>query len=129
MPFRLTGFWRHSEFRNLWAGQTVSVFGSQIRSLALPLTAVLVLDATPADGTANRGRRVSNAPERILGDALGETIGLRVTVVVAVASELIALPGLLFSPVRSLQEIEAVSRNMWAMRPAVFRYKFGAPTQ
>ena len=64
-----------------------------------------------------------------LGGALGETICLRATVVVAVASELIALPGLLFSPVRSLREIEAVSRNMQATRSAVFRYKFGAPTQ
>ena len=48
MHFRFTGLWRHSDFRKLWAGQTVSVFGSQITFLALPLTAVLVLDATPA---------------------------------------------------------------------------------
>ena len=31
----------------LWAGRTVSGFGSQITFLALPLTAILVLDATP----------------------------------------------------------------------------------
>ena len=31
----------------LWLGGTVSRFGSQITFLALPLTAVIVLDATP----------------------------------------------------------------------------------
>jgi MFS family permease len=40
--------WRHSEFLKLWAGQTVSLVGTAVTSLALPLTAVLVLGATPA---------------------------------------------------------------------------------
>ncbi len=43
---RLTGLWHHSDFIKLWAGQTVSILGSQISLLAIPLTAVLVLDAT-----------------------------------------------------------------------------------
>src|SRR5690349_7171517 len=38
--------WRHRDFRRLWAGQTVSVFGSQVTELALPLVAVLTLHAT-----------------------------------------------------------------------------------
>lgn len=38
--------WHHSDFLRLWAGQTVSLFGSQITVLALPLTAVVTLDAT-----------------------------------------------------------------------------------
>jgi MFS family permease len=38
--------WRHGDFRRLWAGQTVSVFGSQVTQLALPLAAVLTLHAT-----------------------------------------------------------------------------------
>jgi len=37
---------RHSGFRWLWLGQTVSVFGSQVTVLALPLAAVLVLHAS-----------------------------------------------------------------------------------
>ena len=37
----------HADFVKLWAGRTISLFGSQITFLALPLTAVLVLDATP----------------------------------------------------------------------------------
>lgn len=44
----LSGLWRHRNFRTLWAGETVSLFGSQITVLALPLTAVLTLHATPA---------------------------------------------------------------------------------
>ena len=47
MPFRLEGLWRHPDFTKLWFGRTVSGFGSQITFLALPLTAILVLDATP----------------------------------------------------------------------------------
>jgi MFS family permease len=35
-------------FRNFWAGQTISLFGDQITILALPLAAVLVLDANAA---------------------------------------------------------------------------------
>jgi hypothetical protein len=39
---------RHSpDFLKLWAGETVSLFGSQITALALPLTAVLLLGAGP----------------------------------------------------------------------------------
>jgi MFS family permease len=45
---QLTGLWRHPDFLKLWAGQTISAFGSQITALALPLTAVLTLQATPA---------------------------------------------------------------------------------
>src|ERR1700736_3591763 len=41
------GLWRHTEFLKLWAGETVSRFGSEISQLAIPLTAALVLNATP----------------------------------------------------------------------------------
>lgn len=44
----LTGLWQNDDFRKLWLGQTISLFGSAITSLALPLTAVLNLQATPA---------------------------------------------------------------------------------
>ncbi|MDQ6832384.1 MAG: MFS transporter [Chloroflexota bacterium] len=41
--------WRYRDFTKLWAGQTISQFGSQITPLALPLTAALTLHATPAE--------------------------------------------------------------------------------
>lgn len=47
MRLRLTGLWRNADFVRLWVGSTVSGVGSQITFLALPLTAVLVLDASP----------------------------------------------------------------------------------
>ncbi|MBA3943526.1 MAG: MFS transporter [Herpetosiphonaceae bacterium] len=46
---RFTGLWRHRDFMKLWAGQTVSVFGSLIGGTALPFTAILVLKATPLE--------------------------------------------------------------------------------
>ena len=41
--------WQHADFLKLWAGQTVSQFGSQITVLALPLTAALTLHASAAN--------------------------------------------------------------------------------
>lgn len=49
MGKRSSSLWRHADFLKLWAGQTVSLFGSQITLLALPLTAVLTLKATPGE--------------------------------------------------------------------------------
>lgn len=40
---------QRAPFRNFWLGQTISVFGDQITLLAIPLVAVLLLDAQPAD--------------------------------------------------------------------------------
>src|SRR5438270_9317190 len=42
------GLWSNADFVKLWLGQTVSNFGSGITGIALPLSAVLVLSATPA---------------------------------------------------------------------------------
>jgi hypothetical protein len=38
--------WRHRDFRRYLTGQTASVAGSSITSMALPVLAVLELDAT-----------------------------------------------------------------------------------
>jgi MFS family permease len=40
------GLWRHPDFLKLWSAQTISQFGTQISQLAIPLAAVLVLDAS-----------------------------------------------------------------------------------
>jgi MFS family permease len=40
------GLWRHREFLKLWSAETISQFGSQVGQLALPLVAILVLDAS-----------------------------------------------------------------------------------
>jgi predicted MFS family arabinose efflux permease len=41
------GIWRDRDFTKLWAGQTVSTFGSHITGTAIPLAALLLLAATP----------------------------------------------------------------------------------
>jgi MFS family permease len=40
--------WQRRDFRLLWAGHTISMLGSQITLVALPLLAALTLQATPA---------------------------------------------------------------------------------
>ena len=50
---RLVALWRsgllaHRDFRLMWLASTATSFGGQITMLALPLTAVVMLDASPA---------------------------------------------------------------------------------
>ncbi len=40
------GLWRHGDFLKLWAGETISMFGSQVDDLAIGFVAILVLDAS-----------------------------------------------------------------------------------
>lgn len=47
MDKRFSGLSQNANFLKLWAGQTVSLFGSQITVLALPLLAANVLQAAP----------------------------------------------------------------------------------
>lgn len=39
--------WRHPDFLKLWTAETVSQVGTQVTQLALPLVAIIVLEATP----------------------------------------------------------------------------------
>lgn len=41
--------WRHADFLKLWAGQTVSELGSVVTRTAIPLVALIVLGAGPAE--------------------------------------------------------------------------------
>src|SRR5450755_1010742 len=45
MPLR--GLWREPDFLKLWAGQAVSQVGSWITLVGLPLTAAMLLKASP----------------------------------------------------------------------------------
>jgi MFS family permease len=42
-----TSLWRHRDFALLWSAQSISMVGSQVTLMALPLTAILLLQATP----------------------------------------------------------------------------------
>lgn len=116
-----------------WAGQTISVFGSAITGLALPLTAVITLNATPAKmGFSNVIYNINQVslrqviiPNRLLGrmnasmrflvwgtiplgaflaSALGSTIGMTNTLLIGLIGGSTAFLWVLFSPVRSLKE-------------------------
>ena len=41
--------WRDADFLKLWLGQTISMFGSSLSRLAVPLIAALLLEATPVE--------------------------------------------------------------------------------
>jgi len=47
-PRRIPGLLQDRPFRRYWGAQTISMFGDQISSIALPLVAVLALHAGPA---------------------------------------------------------------------------------
>ncbi|GAB3363148.1 MFS transporter [Modestobacter lapidis] len=46
-PHGTRSLWRHRDFGQLWAAETVSQLGTQVTLLALPVLAVTMLDATP----------------------------------------------------------------------------------
>ncbi|MEO8487699.1 MAG: MFS transporter, partial [Betaproteobacteria bacterium] len=46
---RFTGLWLSADFRRMWLSLTIASFGAQITNLALPLTAALMLHATPLE--------------------------------------------------------------------------------
>jgi predicted MFS family arabinose efflux permease len=44
-----SGLLHNADFKKLWAGQTISVFGSMVTRAAIPFAAILALDAGPLD--------------------------------------------------------------------------------
>nr|MBP6565100.1 MFS transporter [Burkholderiales bacterium] len=42
-----TGLWLSADFRRMWLSLTITSFGAQVTNLALPLTAAILLHATP----------------------------------------------------------------------------------
>lgn len=49
MKPRFNGLWKHPDFVRLWAGETISIFGSLIGGLAMKFTALIWLDAGAID--------------------------------------------------------------------------------
>ncbi len=47
-PMRSHSLWHQPDFLRLWSGESISLLGSQVTLLALPLTAILTLHASPA---------------------------------------------------------------------------------
>jgi predicted MFS family arabinose efflux permease len=69
MRFKFDGLWRHPDFVKLWAGESISIFGSLIGRTALPFTAILVLGAGPIEIAALSVAEL--APAFLLGPVIG----------------------------------------------------------
>jgi len=82
----LSGLWRDVEFRRFWSGNSVSDFGTSITSLALPLTAIAVLDA----GALEMGVLVAlgQAPVPLLGLFAGVHVDRRARLPLMLAAQL-----------------------------------------
>ncbi len=65
----LTGLWRNPDFLKLWLGQTISQFGSLIRFIALPLTAIITLDASAFE--VGLLMAISGIPALVIGPLAG----------------------------------------------------------
>lgn len=107
-PRRAGGaLWANRPFRRLWAGQTVSLLGSQVTTIALPLTAAVTLHASPVQMGVLAG--CARLPYLLLGLVAGVwvdrgsrrsimlvcNVGQAVTLVLvplAAAAHLLALP-------------------------------------
>src|SRR6266568_2126066 len=74
MPFP-TGAAQPSGFHRLWLGQSVSVAGSQVTLVALPLTAVLTLHASPSQ--MGLLRVASSVPFLLIGLLAGAWVDRR----------------------------------------------------
>jgi MFS family permease len=66
---KFDGLWRNPNFVKLWAGETISIFGSLVGRTALPFTAILVLDAGPLEIAALYTAEL--APAFLLGPVIG----------------------------------------------------------
>ena len=65
------GLWRNRDFMRLWTSLTITHFGGQITFLALPLTAALLLDATPFEmGVLTALEAVLGVSGRVMAIAL-----------------------------------------------------------
>src|SRR5215469_7301679 len=69
IPAKSRSLWRHGAFLTLLIGQTISLVGSQVSVLALPLTAVLILNANAAQMGILQA--VEYAPAAIFGLFVG----------------------------------------------------------
>ena len=68
----MTGLWQNADYKKLWWAAATSNFGSMLHAVALPLTAIMALDATPAD-IAMLGA-ASLIPGVVLGLAAGSWV-------------------------------------------------------
>jgi MFS family permease len=95
-----TSLWRDSDFRKLWTGQTISLLGSRVTMLALPLTAVSVLGAAP--GQMGVLEAVEALPALLLGLFAGAWVDRHRRRSILVATDIGRAALLLFIPIAAV---------------------------
>jgi MFS family permease len=100
MSRRQTSLWRDADFARLWAGQTISLLGSRVTMLALPLTAVSVLGATP--GQMGILEAVEALPALLLGLFAGAWVDRHRRRSILVAADIGRGALLLFIPIAAV---------------------------
>jgi MFS family permease len=75
MAVQFPSLWRQPDFLRLWISNAISLIGSQVTFLALPLTAVLTVRATPAEMGVLTA--VSSLPPLLFGLQVGVVVDRR----------------------------------------------------
>lgn len=81
------GLWRHPDFLKLWAAQSLSAMGSRITRTALPMIAILTIDASPTEIAILSALGV--APGVIVGLFAGGAIDRRAKRPLLIAADLV----------------------------------------
>ena len=84
--------WRHPDFLKLWAGQTISVVGSEVTVLALPTIAILLLHASAAEvGLLAAAQQVAFPVLALFAGVLADRIRRRPMMIAADAMRALAI--------------------------------------
>jgi len=76
--------WTHWDFNKLWLGQSISVVGSQVTIIALPLTAILMLHAGPTEvGLLSAAGSVASLAMMLLAGVLVDRVRRRPLMIAA----------------------------------------------
>ncbi|HKF18956.1 MAG TPA: MFS transporter [Candidatus Dormibacteraeota bacterium] len=92
--------WRHPEFLKFWAGQSVSLFGTQFSLLAIPLAAALTLHASSAQMGFLAAAQF--APALVLGPFIGVWLDRARRRPVMVATQLASMAALATVPIAAV---------------------------
>lgn len=91
---------RQRSFMLLWSGQTISLFGTQLTAIALPITAVVVLDVSPFE--AGLLRALETLPFLFFGLAVGVLLDRRARRPFLLVANIVAAAALSSVPVAYL---------------------------
>jgi predicted MFS family arabinose efflux permease len=121
--------WRDGEFNKLWAGQSISVLGTGLTQVALPLTAILSLHASPAQlGYLGASQLLPSLLLAIFAGVLADRIERRKQMIAADVGRALALasiPLLSFTGHLTMHAIYAIAAVTGALT-VVFDVAYGA---